>query len=216
MTTLVESFGKWFSDRGSIPLASTKRGSVELFFYKNEFALVYRLGDAWWRPLSVFVATKRLWSGLRDIRAPLRISHPLDARVAALRAAAGCGWTYRRGAAWALFHFAGRSLMSINAENFCSSFEIRFNAHLWGFFPEKVRFVPVVPIRKIGVGTRFSESRKTAGKHGKILFQLFWNKLEQNWNRPRNPWRTSSSPADAFGARAEDYLSIFLPINERK
>lgn len=23
-----------------------KRGSVELFFYKNEFALVYRLGDA--------------------------------------------------------------------------------------------------------------------------------------------------------------------------
>ena len=42
----------------------------------------------------------------------------------------GCGWTYRRGAAWASFHFAGRSLMSINAENFCSSFEIRFNAHL--------------------------------------------------------------------------------------
>lgn len=35
-----------FSDRGSIPLISTKRGSVELFFYKNEFALVYRLGDA--------------------------------------------------------------------------------------------------------------------------------------------------------------------------
>lgn len=26
--------------------SSTKRGSVELFFYKNEFALVYRLGDA--------------------------------------------------------------------------------------------------------------------------------------------------------------------------
>lgn len=25
---------------------STRRGSVELFFYKNEFALVYRLGDA--------------------------------------------------------------------------------------------------------------------------------------------------------------------------
>lgn len=48
------------------------------------------------------------------------------------------------------------------------------------------------------------------------MFQLFWNKLEQNWNRPRNPWRTSSSPADAFGARAEDYLSLFLPINERK
>ena len=32
---------------------------------------------------------------------------------------------------------------------------------------------------KNGVGTRFSESRKDAGKHGKILFQLFWNKLEQ-------------------------------------
>ena len=29
------------------------------------------------------------------------ISHTLDARVAALRAAVGCGWTYRRGAAWA-------------------------------------------------------------------------------------------------------------------
>ena len=35
-----------FSDRGSTPLASTKRGSVELFFIKNEFALVYRFGDA--------------------------------------------------------------------------------------------------------------------------------------------------------------------------
>ena len=32
-------------DRSSILRASTKRGSVELFFYKNEFALVYRLGD---------------------------------------------------------------------------------------------------------------------------------------------------------------------------
>ena len=31
---------------GSIPAVSTKRGSVELFFYKNEFALVYRFGDA--------------------------------------------------------------------------------------------------------------------------------------------------------------------------
>lgn len=29
------------------------------------------------------------------------ISRSLDARVAALRAAVGCGWTYRRGAAWA-------------------------------------------------------------------------------------------------------------------
>lgn len=33
-------------DAGSIPAASTKRGSVELFFIKNEFALVYRFGDA--------------------------------------------------------------------------------------------------------------------------------------------------------------------------
>ena len=31
----------------------------------------------------------------------MRISRSLDARVAALRAAVGCGWTYRRGAAWA-------------------------------------------------------------------------------------------------------------------
>lgn len=44
--TLVESLGNRFSDAGSIPAISTKRGSVELFFYKNEFALVYRLGDA--------------------------------------------------------------------------------------------------------------------------------------------------------------------------
>ena len=44
--TLVESPGNRFSDAGSIPAISTKRGSVELFFYKNEFALVYRLGDA--------------------------------------------------------------------------------------------------------------------------------------------------------------------------
>ena len=36
-----------------------------------------------------------------DIRAPMCISRPLDARVAALWAAVGCGWTYRRGAAWA-------------------------------------------------------------------------------------------------------------------
>lgn len=31
----------------------------------------------------------------------MRISRSLDARAAALRAAVGCGWTYRRGAAWA-------------------------------------------------------------------------------------------------------------------
>ena len=51
------------------------------------------------------------------------------------------------------------------------------------------------------------------------LFQFAKSELEQtgtNWNRPRNPWRTSSSPADAFGVRAEEYLNRFLPINERK
>lgn len=35
-----------FSFGGSNPPSSTKRGSVELFFIKNEFALVYRFGDA--------------------------------------------------------------------------------------------------------------------------------------------------------------------------
>ena len=35
------------------------------------------------------------------IRAFMCISRSLDARAAALRAAVGCGWTYRRGAAWA-------------------------------------------------------------------------------------------------------------------
>ena len=35
-----------FSDGGSIPPASTKNGSVELLFFKNEFALIYRLGNA--------------------------------------------------------------------------------------------------------------------------------------------------------------------------
>jgi len=29
-------------DRGSTPLISTKRESVELYFVRNEFALVYR------------------------------------------------------------------------------------------------------------------------------------------------------------------------------
>lgn len=33
-------------DRSSILRASTKRGSVELFFIKNEFVLVYRFRDA--------------------------------------------------------------------------------------------------------------------------------------------------------------------------
>lgn len=40
---LEEALGEGFDKRSS---GSTKRGSVELFFYKNEFALVYRLGDA--------------------------------------------------------------------------------------------------------------------------------------------------------------------------
>ena len=56
---------------------------------------------------------------------------------------------------------------------------------------------------------------KTAGKHGKILFQLFWNKLEQNWNRPRNPWRTSSSPADASEERATSLVSMTKSDKER-
>lgn len=43
---LVERIAGSDEVRGSIPLSSTKRGSVELFFYKNEFALVYRLWDA--------------------------------------------------------------------------------------------------------------------------------------------------------------------------
>ena len=36
----------------------------------------------------------------------MRISHPLDARVAALRAAVGCGWTYRRGCGMGLGGYA--------------------------------------------------------------------------------------------------------------
>ena len=32
--------------KGSIPLISTRVGSVELFFFRNEFALVYRFGSA--------------------------------------------------------------------------------------------------------------------------------------------------------------------------
>lgn len=43
---LVERLLRMQEVRGSIPLISTKRGSVELFFIKNEFALVYRFGDA--------------------------------------------------------------------------------------------------------------------------------------------------------------------------
>ena len=35
-----------FSDGGSTPPASTRIGSVELFFFRNEFALVYRFGSA--------------------------------------------------------------------------------------------------------------------------------------------------------------------------
>ena len=35
-----------FVDRSSILRTSTKRGSVEPFFYKNEFALVYRFEGA--------------------------------------------------------------------------------------------------------------------------------------------------------------------------
>ena len=41
-----ESHIKRFSDVGSIPTGSTRVGSVELFFFRNEFALVYRFGSA--------------------------------------------------------------------------------------------------------------------------------------------------------------------------
>lgn len=34
------------SDMGSIPITFTRVGSVELFFFRNEFALVYRFGSA--------------------------------------------------------------------------------------------------------------------------------------------------------------------------
>lgn len=60
------------------------------------------------KPVGVLSCTPRAFSCLKsplkrseDVRAPMCISHPLDARVAALRAAVGCGRTYRRGAAWA-------------------------------------------------------------------------------------------------------------------
>ena len=33
-------------DAGSTPARSTKNGSVELLFFRNEFALIYRLGNA--------------------------------------------------------------------------------------------------------------------------------------------------------------------------
>lgn len=52
-------------------------------------------------PSGFFSCLKTPLKRFEGIRAPLRISHPLDARVAALRAAVGCGWTYRRDAAWA-------------------------------------------------------------------------------------------------------------------
>ena len=35
-----------FLDTGSTPVGSTKNGSVELLFFRNEFALIYRLGNA--------------------------------------------------------------------------------------------------------------------------------------------------------------------------
>ena len=51
--TLTMQVSSWIAARVAVLvefavflISSTKRGSVELFFYKNEFALVYRLGDA--------------------------------------------------------------------------------------------------------------------------------------------------------------------------
>lgn len=46
MTVMGDALMDGLSDAGSTPARSTKRGSVELFFIKNEFALVYRFGDA--------------------------------------------------------------------------------------------------------------------------------------------------------------------------
>lgn len=46
LTITVEVLDDEFSDRGSIPLISTKNGSVKLLFFRNEFALIYRLRNA--------------------------------------------------------------------------------------------------------------------------------------------------------------------------
>lgn len=46
MTVMGDAAMDGLSDRGSTPLRSTKNGSVELLFFKNEFALIYRLGNA--------------------------------------------------------------------------------------------------------------------------------------------------------------------------
>ncbi len=43
-TALGEALSVWSSDRSSTLLGSTRVGSVELFFFRNEFALVYRFG----------------------------------------------------------------------------------------------------------------------------------------------------------------------------
>ena len=52
-------------------------------------------------PLGLFSCLKTPLRRSEGNRAPMCISRSLDARVAALRAAVGCGWTYRRDAAWA-------------------------------------------------------------------------------------------------------------------
>ena len=46
MTVMGDALMDGLSDAGSIPARSTRIGSVELFFFRNEFALVYRFGSA--------------------------------------------------------------------------------------------------------------------------------------------------------------------------
>ena len=45
LAQLVERCVRIAEVRGSNPLSSTRVGSVELFFFRNEFALVYRFGS---------------------------------------------------------------------------------------------------------------------------------------------------------------------------
>lgn len=46
MTVMGDALMDGLSDAGSTPARSTKNGSVELLFFRNEFALIYRLGNA--------------------------------------------------------------------------------------------------------------------------------------------------------------------------
>lgn len=46
MTVMGDVLMEELSDRGSIPLRSTRTRSVELGFYKNVFMLVYKIEDS--------------------------------------------------------------------------------------------------------------------------------------------------------------------------